>query len=211
VFEKEPIMTSRKNISETDLDHLVYEIYWFIDFFNTVFFNPIPVSVPILSFEVNRRKSLGHYPVEGKAHAGGKDINIYKINPHQNLREILTTLVHLMVHSWQDHHGQSCKGWFHNKEFRAKMAEIGILCNKNGHHTDLGDPFVFLLKKHGVSLGSNSIVNGLIKISPKQNPKGKSKLKLWRCGCRKPINVRVAVKNFEAICLQCENKFELIL
>jgi len=200
-------MTSSKHLEKTDLDHLIYEIYWFIDFFNTAFFYPDPVSAPILSFEVNRKKSLGHYPVQGKTNDDGRDVNIYKINPHQNLWEILTTLVHLMVHTWQNHHGQSCKGWFHNKEFREKMAEFGILCNKNGHHTELGDPFVFLLKKHGVIFHDKEGLNKSLCIQPRYKLKGNSKLKKWTCGC---TNVRVAV-DLEAKCLKCENKFELVL
>ena len=206
MFEKEPIMTSNKNLTEIDLDHLVYEIYWFIDFFNTAFFNRHMVSVPILSFEINRQKSLGHYPVKGKTNGEGKDINIYKINPHQNLWEILTTVLHLMVHTWQNHRGQSNKSWFHNKEFRTKMAEFGIQCNKNGCHTGLGDPFVFLLKKHGVVFGDRQGLNGIIRVQPRYKLKGNSKLKKWTCGC---TNVRVAV-DLEAKCLKCENKFELV-
>ena len=200
-------MTSIKNLKENDLDHLVYEIYWFIDFFNTAFFKIHRVSVPILCFEFNRRKSLGHYPVEGKTYGEGKNINIYKINPHQNLWEILATVLHLMVHTWQNHRGQLNKSGFHNTEFRAKMAEFGIQCNKNGCHTGLGDPFVFLVKKHGVVFNHSVDLNGIIKIPPIVRPKGKSKLKKWTCGC---TNIRVAVKSFEAKCLNCGNKFELV-
>ena len=206
LFEKESIMTLNKNIAERDLDHLVYEIYGFIEFFNKAFFDLHPVSVPILSFEVNREKSLGHYPVEGKTCGEGNDIKIYKVNPHQDLWEILTNVLHLMVHTWQNHHGQSSKSWFHNKEFRSKMAEFGIECNKNGCHTGLGDPFVFLLKKHGVIFGDRQDPNGIICVQPKCKLKGNSKLKKWSCGC---TNVRVAV-SLEAKCLKCDQLFELV-
>jgi hypothetical protein len=199
-------MTSIKNLTKIDLDHLVYEIYWFMDFFNIAFFKIHRGCAPILSFEMNRGKSLGHYPVQGKTSTKGKDVNIYKINPYQELWEILATVLHLMVHTWQNHRGQSNKSWFHNTEFRAKMAEFGIRCNKNGCHTGLGDPFVFLLKKHGVVFADKQDLNGIIRVQPRCTLKGNSKLKKWSCGC---TNVRVAV-NLEAQCLKCGKKFELI-
>ena len=206
MFEKEPIMKSNNNLTEIDLDHLVCEIYWFIDFFNIAFFKINQVFAPIFCFEINREKSLGHYPVQGKAYGEGKDVDIYKINPYENLWKILATVLHLMVHTWQNHHGQSNKSWFHNNEFRAKMAEFGIQCNKTGCHTRLGDPFVFLLKKHGVVFGEIQDLNGIICVQPRYKLKGNSKLKKWSCGC---TNVRVAVI-LEAQCLKCDKKFELI-
>ena len=199
-------MTLNKNLTERDLDNLVSKLHWFIAFFNTAFFNLHPVSFPIFSFEVNRGKSLGHYPVEGKTCGDGKDISIYKINPHQDLWEILANILHLMVHTWQNHHGQSSKTWFHDKKFRTKMAEFGIKCSKNGCHTGVGDPFVFLLKKNGVVFSGRPGVNGIIRIRPGCKLKGNSKLKKWSCGC---TNVRVAV-SLEAKCLKCDQLFELV-
>jgi len=86
------------------------------------------------------------------------------------------------------------------------MAEFGIQCNKNGYHTKLGDPFVFLLKKHGIIFGDRRDLNGIICVQPRYKLKGNSKLKKWSCGC---TNVRVAVL-LEAQCLKCDKKFELI-
>jgi hypothetical protein len=72
----------------------------------------------------------------------------------------------------------------------------------------VGDPFIHLLRQHGVEFNTNDITEGgLIIIPPKPIHKGRSKLKKWTCGC---TNVRVAIRDFQAKCLKCENRFELI-
>lgn len=48
--------------------------------------------------------------------------------------EILSTLVHEMVHLWQQHFGQPGRGRYHNKQWADKMLEIGL------HPTDDGTP-----------------------------------------------------------------------
>jgi len=198
-------MKSKTGMTEQELEHLVFELYWFIDFFNIVFFIGSPVSEPVFSFEINRRKSLGHLPVEGKSH--GKDINIYRINPLHDLWRVLLIVLHLMVHTWQNQHNRSGKSWFHNKEFRRKMAECGIECNQNGCCTGIGDPFVFLLKKHGVIFGSKQHLKKIIRTKNGCKPNGNSNLKKWSCGCQ---NARVGKPEFHASCDICSNKFVLI-
>ncbi|MFP4019787.1 MAG: SprT-like domain-containing protein [Bacteroidales bacterium] len=46
--------------------------------------------------------------------------------------EILSTLVHEMVHHWQNHFGRAGKGKYHNKEFANKMFEIGLQPTSDG-------------------------------------------------------------------------------
>jgi hypothetical protein len=196
-------MTSKTSMTEKELEHLVYELCWFVDFFNIAFFIGSPVAEPVFSFETNREKSLGHFPVKGKGYS--KDTSIYKINPLHGLWQVLLIVLHLMVHSWQSQHNRSSKSWFHNKEFRKKMAECGIKCNQNGCCTGLGDPFVFLLKKHGVIFGNKRYLQKIIRTHNGCNPNGKSKLKKWSCGCQ---NARIGRKSFEATCDKCGNKFE---
>ena len=88
------------------------------------------------------------------------------------------------------------------------MMDFGIICNAKGYHSGVGNPFVFLLKKHGIVFNGEmkSKSDDTIKIPPRVKPKGQSKLKKWSCGC---TNIRVAVKEFEAKCLKCGNLFEL--
>ncbi len=48
--------------------------------------------------------------------------------------EVLSTLVHEMVHLWQQHFGTPGRGRYHNAEWAAKMREIGLI------PTDTGEP-----------------------------------------------------------------------
>ena len=52
--------------------------------------------------------------------------------------EILSTLVHELVHHWQQNFGKPSKGAYHNKEFAAKMDEIGLQPTDDG--TEEGKP-----------------------------------------------------------------------
>lgn len=46
--------------------------------------------------------------------------------------QVLSTLVHEMVHLWQHHHGKLSKSGYHNKEWAAYMADIGLQPSSTG-------------------------------------------------------------------------------
>jgi len=194
-------------VMQRQLNELARELYWWVDFFNIALFKNQSVPVPAISFEKTRVTNLGHYIIGRNAFGIKENININSAHLNRPLWDILTTLLHEMVHSWQTLYGKPSNSWFHNKEFQLKILEFGIICNSKGCHHGIGDPFVFLLKKHNV-IFNHAIEpdpDGVIKIPPIVKPKGNSKLKKWTCGC---TNIRVAVKEFEAKCLKCGNKFE---
>jgi hypothetical protein len=208
---KEPIniaiMENEKSAYDWVLSNLAWELYWWTDFFNIAFFRDQPVPVPAISFERTKITTLGHY-VPGRNSLGLlENINVNTAHLNRPLWDILATLIHEMCHSWQKIYGKPSKSWFHNKEFQTKMSELGIVINNKGCHLGIGDPFVFLLRKHGVQFNHNRGHDGTIKIPPKPKPKGKSKLKKWSCGC---TNIRVGVKDLEAKCLKCGNTFGLV-
>lgn len=188
-------------------ENFVCILYWCFDLFNIAFFKLQQVPAPVLSFENNRNKSLGHYPVAGNAHSDGMPVTIYRINPQKDLGEILATILHCMVHSWQNRYGKPSQSWFHNKEFRLKMHDCGILCNPKGCHLGIKDPFLSILNNQGIPINQSAEENGIIKLMPESAKKGNSKLKKWSCGC---TNVRVGVKEVRIRCLKCRNEFELI-
>jgi hypothetical protein len=189
------------------LNELAWELYWWVDFFNITFFKKQPVPVPVISFEKTRVTNLGHY-MAGRNAFGIKDsINLNRVHLNRPLWDILTTLLHAMTHCWQEMYGKPSNSWFHNKQFQTKMLEFGIICNGKGCHLGAGDPFVSLLKKHGVVSNHTPEAGGIIKIPPNSKPKGKSKLKKWSCGC---TNIRVAIQDLEAKCLKCGNRFKFI-
>lgn len=82
------------------------------------------------------------------------------------------------------------------------------MTDERGCHVSVSDPFVHLLRQHGVTFeipgpGMNTKTEIVVPDRPK--PKGKSKLKKWSCGC---TNVRVAIVDFQAVCLKCGKMFE---
>ncbi len=201
------IMENEKSACDWALSNLAWELYWWVDLFNIAFFREESVPVPVISFERTKVTTLGHY-VPGRNSLGLlENINVNTAHLNRPLWDILATLIHEMCHSWQKIYGKPSKSWFHNKEFQTKMAEFGILINNKGRHIGVRDPFVFLLKKHGVVFNNTRDPDGIIKIPPKEKPKGKSKLKKWSCGC---TNIRVGVKHLEVKCLKCGNTFELV-
>ena len=201
------IMENEKEAHDWVLSDHACELYWWVDFFNIAFFREAAVPVPAISFERTKVSNLGHYVIGRNAFGVRENININRAHLGRPLWDILATLVHEMCHSWQHIHGNPSKSWFHNKEFQSNMLSLGIVCDKKGCHLGVGDPFVFLLKRHGIEFNLKMELDGTIKIPPKPKPKGKSKLKKWTCGC---TNIRVAVQDLEAKCLKCGNRFELV-
>ena len=204
------IMENEKNVDDWELNSLAWELYWWVDFFNIAFFKKQPVLVPAISFEQTKVSTLGHYVIGRNAFGIKENINLNRAHLNRPLWEILSTLLHEACHSWEHSyiiHNKRTKSWYHSKAFRAKMLSFGIHCNKKGCHLGIGNPFVFLLKKHGVIFNHTLNIDGIVKLPPRVKPKGKSKLKKWTCGC---TNIRVAVKEFEAKCLICGNNFELV-
>ena len=199
------IMDNEKNAHDWNLNQLARELYWWTDFFNAAFFKNQPVPIPAISFEKTKITNLGHYVIGRNAFGIKDNININRAHLNRPLWDILATLIHEMTHCWQAQYGQPSNSWFHNKQFQLKMQQFGIICDRKGAHQGVGDPFVFLLKKHGIAFNHVTAPDGLIKIPPR--PRGNSKLKKWSCGC---TNIRVAVKDFKAKCLKCGNKFELV-
>jgi len=44
----------------------------------------------------------------------------------RSVEDVLSTLVHEMVHLWQAHHGKPSRAAYHNKEWAAKMKAVGL-------------------------------------------------------------------------------------
>ena len=203
------IMENELAATEWKYNELVWELRWWIDFFNLAFFRDEPVPIPVLTFEKGRVNTLGSYRIGMNDWAVRNQINLNKLYINRPLWETLATLLHELVHSWEYQYVEKrkrTKNWYHPKSFRFKMMEFGINTNDKGMHCGVGDPFKFLLEKHGVDFSMLEPA-GKLWIGPKMTiKKGKSKLRKWTCGC---TNVRVAIKDFQAECLKCGNRFKL--
>jgi len=200
------IMNREMEATDWHLNNLVCELYWWADFLNIAFLKDQPVPVPLLSFERTRINNLGHYVIGRNAFGFKENININRANLNRPLWDLISILLHEICHGWQHRYGNPSSSWFHNREFQMKMLEFGIVIDSKGRHLELGDPFVFLLRKHGITFNLNIDRGGMIKVAPWPTRKGKSKLKKWTCGC---TNIRVAISDLEAKCLKCGNRFQL--
>ena len=185
------------------LSELAHELYWWVDLFNIAFFNTQPVPTPVLSFQKTTIKNLGHYATGRNAFGIKETINLNASNLNRPLWEILATLLHEMCHSWQATYGTPSTTWFHNKEFQLKMLRIGILCDHEGRHTALTNPFLATLKRHGIKF--NPGTDKTIRIPLAAKPRGKSKLRKWQCPCGQIV--RVGKKKLFATCDICHKTF----
>lgn len=124
------------------------------------------------------------------------------------------TLLHELVHAWQQSFGTPGKGNHHNLEFRRKARSLGLDVDRRGVTTFLAEsPFLDLLGRVGVDVtetwdidqGGFGPLDGSER-RQQRRPSGKSKLNKWSCGC---TNVRVAIADFRAMCLKCGELFRL--
>lgn len=77
-----------------------------------------------------KRGARGYFWAEQFVHRTVEDrMHEIALNPEsmgRTLPEVLSTLVHEMVHHWQQEFGSPGKGGHHNKEWAEKMDEVGL-------------------------------------------------------------------------------------
>jgi hypothetical protein len=127
-------------------------------------------------------------------------INSRYLTGKRQLWEVLGTLLHELLHAWQETHGRPGKRNHHNAELQAKARELGLIIDRRGvTGYAANSPFKSFLRQCGVSVPDYEVK------PPAARPRGDSKLKKWSCGCTTP---RVAVADFQARCLKCGNEFK---
>lgn len=139
---------------------------------------------------------MGH---NGLGLRGEITLNARFLDGKRPLWQILGTLLHELLHGWQQVHGPVGKRNHHNRAFREKAKSLGLLIDRRGlTGYAASGPFKALLAHFGVE---TSVVETPI---PERRPRGNSKLKKWVCRC--PVTVRCAV-DFQAQCLWCGDVF----
>jgi SprT-like family len=105
------------------------------DHFNAVLFDGALVDV-FITYQ-RHAHSRGHFSADrfaGRTAVGGK--HELALNPDafvgRSDEEITSTLVHEMVHVWQQQHGKAAARGYHNKQWAAKMKEIGLQPSNTG-------------------------------------------------------------------------------
>lgn len=104
------------------------------DHFNAELFdNQIP---PLLLTFQREKKTYGYFSPERFVKRDGARTDEIAMNPAYfavvPLLEVLQTLVHEMVHAWQEHHGKPGRRRYHNREWGKKMEEVGLMPSSTG-------------------------------------------------------------------------------
>ena len=99
------------------------------DFFNKELFSG---SLPHVLVTLQRKARAKGYFSPNRFHGRVEDTAVHELamNPdiftNRSDEEILSTLVHEMAHVWQEAHGSPSRTAYHNRQWAAKMKEIGL-------------------------------------------------------------------------------------
>jgi hypothetical protein len=144
---------------------------------------------------------LGHFRIghNGFGLKGEIAINVRYLTDRESFWRVLGTLLHELLHAWQHTHGKASTQCHHNREFRDKARELGLVVDGKGVTSFAADSrFKELLRRNGIT-----VPDGEIKATPRKA--GSSKMRKWSCGC---TTVRTGVGDFQAQCLKCNNRFQ---
>jgi hypothetical protein len=131
---------------------LISFLYKWADIFNQEFFaGKLPQL--IIAIQKTRKNYLGSF-VPGRNSLGLKfNVNVNRKYLGRSEADLLETLCHEQIHLYEATYGKPGKGNYHNKAFVKMAAEIGLQVEmgRGCHIGSPTDPFVSLLRKHGVS------------------------------------------------------------
>jgi hypothetical protein len=119
----------------------------------------------LITLQRKNMRTAGYYsPGRFKKTSGKEKTDEIAINPaymeKKKFKEVLSTLVHEMVHLWQEHLGkQNSRTAYHNTEWGEKMESIGLMPSSTGKPGG---------KKTGQKMGDYIIENGLFENKTKE-------------------------------------------
>ena len=171
----------------------------------------LETSVPAIMIDRINRNRYGHYRYGRNGFGLRNEIAINQaFISERGFGKVLGTLLHELLHAEQEESGKPGKNNYHNKAFRTRAASFGLIVDQKGHteYAPPPSPFRSLLSAHKIKIKAKPrTVSVAISLPPSIRP-GQSKLKLWVCKCEpQPVRVRVAIKDFQAKCLKCGEKF----
>jgi predicted SprT family Zn-dependent metalloprotease len=119
---------------KTPTDESYSELSSAYRFFNAKLFEN---TLPSCLLTLHRKKSAYGYFCAGRFEGvNGALTDEIALNPDtfkgRPDRNTLSTLVHEMVHLWQQHFGEPSRSGYHNKEWATKMEEVGLIPSTTG-------------------------------------------------------------------------------
>lgn len=169
----------------------------------------LKITTPCLVIDKKSSRYYGRYRYGFNGIGTKHEITINARHLSRPLFDILDTLLHEMLHQWQDMYGKPGRSNYHNNEFIEKALSIGISSDSWGHSLGIVKDGLFekMLIKYGINTEGIQYYNPQFPQKVQDISQGKSKLKKWTCGCQ---NAWIGKSDFEAKCKICGNTFVLV-
>lgn len=105
------------------------------DHFNAALFaGKLPAC--LITLQRKGRRTFGYYAARRFGSVGGGTADEIALNPRWFKErppvDVMSTLVHEMVHLWQDHFGNPSRAGYHNREWAGEMLRIGLYPSHTG-------------------------------------------------------------------------------
>jgi len=192
-----------------------YQKAW--DYFNQELFGG-QLEPCLLNFSTHRG-SYGYFcPRRWKK--GEQETHEISLNPNmlgRPLEDTMSTLVHEMVHQWQDDYGTPSRRGYHNIEWAKKMEEIGLIPSDTGlpggaktgqrmtHYIDPNGRFAKALKRMPKKYALPWLTGELEEADEK--PKPPKKVKLTCPVCEVSVWIEEPNMEHEVRCDECDERF----
>jgi hypothetical protein len=193
------ILSEYQVTADWDQQELMKELHRWAEIL--IFEFKLEISHFALSIDYLSAYRLGHFRHGHNGFGLKAEIAINRRYLHREPWRVLGTLLHELLHAEQEENSKPGKHGYHNKAFRARAMEFGLIIDSRGHTQYAPTSrFKTLLAQHGIHIPD--LPPPVVKLS------GQSKQKLWMCPCG--IRARVAVPRFHVRCPDCQGEFVLV-
>ncbi len=151
---------------------------------------------------------------------GDHETHEISLNPNmlgRPLEDTMGTLVHEMVHQWQQDFGRPSRRGYHNLEWADKMEEVGVIPSDNGmpegsrtgqrvsHYIDIDGKFAKALTRMPKEFALPWLTREVELLAEK--PKQLKKIKLTCPECEVSVWIEVINADHEVTCGECGDLF----
>ena len=188
-----------RDLSDWQYQQMAKLLHEWAERFNNEF--DLGLDTPAICIEPIGRRKYGTYCFGRNGFGVLHEITMNERHINRPLADILRTLLHELVHEWQNLFGKSGRNNYHNQQFQRKAALYGLIVDSRGH--DLGvraGRFTELLRRFGVDTAG---LRSPEEQGRAKRPHGNPKMRKFDCGC---TIVRCAT-DMSATCNKCHGQF----
>lgn len=179
------------------------------------------LSPCLLNFSRHKKRGAYGFFAAKKWHKGDEVIHEISLCPETlslGALEMMQTLVHEMVHQWQEDHGSPSRNGYHNAEWAAKMCSIGLIPTDTGEPggKQTGQKIVDYPEVDGafikafVAMPPEYLIpwlSGAGEAAPPKPPKQPPQIFKYACGCGNEFKSKS--DELDVTCNQCDEVFEI--